>query len=154
MKSTYLFFCLLLALAITSDGLSAQTYSGKTKEINKILANIKSFSQYYMNGETDKLVACYTEDGKILPVGRDIMEGTATLRQYWDLPEGIKVLYHKVTPTEIRVVKDVAYDYGYYEGTTQGRDGSKSDFSGKYVIVWKKVNKEWKIYLDMWSKVE
>lgn len=144
----------LIVLSLGFSALQAQTYTGKAKEIDKILTNIKQFSQYYMDGKTDELVACYTEDGKIFPVGRDIMEGTSLLRKYWDLPEGVKVLHHKATPTEIRVVKDVAYDYGYYEGTTQRQDGTKSDFTGKYIIVWKKVGKEWKIYLDMWSKLE
>jgi len=140
------FFVLIL-----SSNLSAQTYIGKEKDIQQILKNIANFSQFYMNGEHQKLADCYTTDGKIFPNNRDIMEGTKTLDQYWTVPEDVKVLHHKVTPSEIRIVKKTAYDYGYYEGKTQAPDGTVSSWGGKYVIVWKKVGKEWKIYLDIWN---
>ncbi len=144
---------LFLALLCTTASYS-QVYNGKQKEINKILDNIKSFSQYYMNGEADKIAACYTKDGKIFPAGQEIIEGTNDLNKFWTLPSDVKVLKHKVTPSEITIVKKTAYDYGYYEGETLLPDGKKSTWKGKYVIVWKKVGNDWKIYLDCWNRID
>lgn len=131
----------------------SQEYHGKKKDIDQILKNVKLFSHYYVNHKTDSLVACYTDDGKILPGGSDIMEGADALYKWWNYPETVKVLRHKITPSEIRIVKGYAYDYGYYEGETLKEDGTTSAWKGKYVIVWKKVGKDWKIYLDIWNRM-
>ena len=132
----------------------SQTYIGKKKEINKILKNVENFSKSVMAGDYQQIAAAYTADGKIFPTGRDVMEGTASLEKYWKPSEGWKTTYHKVTPTEIRIVKKTAYDYGYYEGESMSPEGEKSTWQGKYVIVWKKVGKEWKIYLDIWNRMD
>lgn len=131
--------------------LSAQTYIGKQKDIDKILKKVAAFSKYVVAGDAEAIAASYTADGKIFPNKKDILEGTAALQEYWKPREGWKTTYHKVTPQEIRIVKKTAYDYGYYEGESQSPDGTKSQWKGKYVIVWKKVKKDWKIYLDIWN---
>lgn len=141
-----------LLLLLTAN-LSAQQYHGKAKDIDQILANIKSFSSYYVNGETEKLVACYTKDGKILPGNSDVRTGPEALRQWWAVREGVTILRHKITPLEIRVTGKYAHDHGYYEGETMNAEGEKFPFKGKYVIVWQKVGKVWKIYLDMWNSL-
>ena len=142
----------ILFLFITS--LSAQTFKGKQKDIDAILKNIDQFSQNYMNGDAKAIANSYTTDGKIFPSDKDIISGTEGLLKYWTLPDGIKVKYHKITPLEIVVIKKTAYDYGYYEGETILKDGSSSKWKGKYTIVWKKVNKEWKMYLDIWNRIK
>jgi ketosteroid isomerase-like protein len=147
-KIALLIFALILSLNANS-----QSYTGKQKDIQQILKNIEAFSQAYMNGEAETIANAYTTDGKIFPNRREIIEGTKDLQGYWTLPENIKVLHHKITPLEINIVKKTAYDYGYYEGKTQLADGSVSEWKGKYVIVWKKVGKEWKIYLDAWNSL-
>lgn len=136
-----------------SATLPAQEYHGKQKQINQILTNIKAFSSYYVNGETEKLVASYTEDGKILPGNSDVRSGPEALRKWWAVREGVTILRHKITPLEIRITGKYAHDHGYYEGETMNAAGEKFPFKGKYVIVWQRVGKEWKIYLDMWNSL-
>ena len=82
-----------------------------------------------------------------------LLAGKEELSKYWAPSEGGKVTFHKITPEEIKVVKKTAYDFGYYEGTTTTTEGEKVNWKGKYVIVWKKIGKEWKIYLDCWNRV-
>ncbi|MEO0584930.1 MAG: nuclear transport factor 2 family protein [Bacteroidota bacterium] len=67
------------------------------------------------------------------------------------MPEGVAITYHKVTPEEIKIIGDEAYDYGYYEGKTKSAERGESSWGGKYVIIWRKVEGEWKIYLDIWN---
>lgn len=131
----------------------SQNYEGKQKEIDKILKNIKQFSQHYVDGEIAKLARCYTTDGKLFPSNSDIIEGTEAIEKRWQLKEGTRILSHKATPLEIKVVKDTAYDFGYYEGVSVNAAGEEYPFKGKYVIVWKKVDKDWKIYLDIWNQL-
>jgi len=145
---------LFLILAILNIGfLNAQNFYGPEADLAQIKENISIFSKFYMNGDIDKLTLCYTTDGKIFPNGTKIISGHEAIERKWTLPEGVKILHHKITPEEIRIVDDYAYDYGYYAGATQVQDGSESTWQGKYVIVWKKIGGEWKIFLDIWNSV-
>lgn len=122
-------------------------------DLEIIKKNSMAFSKAYMDGDVDALVNLYTDDGKIFPNNRMIMAGTSDLKKYWTMPEGFKTLHHKVTPDEIHIENDIAYDYGYYEGKTLTKDKKESSWQGKYLIVWKKIEGDWKIYLDIWNSV-
>ncbi len=121
------------------------------KEI--IEKNIKAFSKAYMELDYEGLANLYAEDGKIFPNNSDIISGRPAIKRKWILPEGMDIKYHKVTPSEIKIIDDYAYDYGYYEGASLNYKNEESPFKGKYVIVWKKVDNDWKIYLDIWNKI-
>lgn len=132
----------------------AQKHSGNPKDIDIILTNIDLFSSYYINGQYKKLAECYTVDGKIFPDKTDIIEGTDQIEKRWILPKDVKILDHKITPLEIKIIDDHAYDYGYYEGSTLLANGNTVSWKGKYVIVWRKENNNWKIYLDSWNRID
>lgn len=133
--------------------LSAQVYTGDPDEIQRILQHIDAFSEAYMNSDYDAIANAYTEDGKIMPAGPKIIEGRAAIKERWILPEGVSVPYHKIMPEEITIIGDTAYDIGYYEGRTRRASGEESGWQGKYVIIWKKVDGDWKIYVDIWNRV-
>lgn len=147
---------LLLAcfMVITPILVKAQIYDGDSTEINLILSNIKQFSQAYMDGDFRKMAEAYTEDGKIMPNNTMIIEGHEAIYERWVLPEGVTILKHKVMPEEIKIIGDYAYDIGYYEGQTKQLDGNIASWKGKYVIVWQKVEDVWKIYVDIWNRVQ
>ena len=127
-----------------------QTNDQQHKEL---LAGIADFSKQVVAGNAKAVAAMYTEDGKIFPGGRRIMEGQEVLEQYWTPSETARISYHKITPEEIKFIGDYAYDFGYYEGKTMTTEGETSDWAGNYVIVWKRVGEEWKIYLDIWNRI-
>lgn len=127
--------------------------SSTKSDLDKIYNNIKAFSQAYMSSDADALTNMYTNDGKIFPNNRNILSGPSDLKTYWTVPKGVKILHHKVSPTAIKIVDDTAYDYGYYEGKTLTVDKKEISWKGKYLIVWKKINGDWKIYLDIWNNV-
>lgn len=118
-----------------------------------IRRHIKAFSEAYMAKDHLAIANFYTTDGKIFPTNAPIIEGRAAIAQRWKISEESTNLYHKVTPIEIKIVGDTAYDHGLYEGSITNAKGVVTDFSGKYVIVWKKVEGDWKIYLDIWNKL-
>ncbi len=144
----------LILVLLSAVTLSAQKLEGNQEDLNIILKNIELFSSYFMAGEAEKMAQCYTVDGKIFPSGQNIIEGTSGLNQYWTLSEGTTIVKHKIIPREIKIIEDYAYDYGYYEGATKNASGQVSTWQGKYVIVWKKVDDQWKIYLDIWNPLQ
>lgn len=122
-------------------------------DLEVINDNISAFSKAYMDGDIDELVSMYTDDGKIFPNNLKIMVGKTDLKSYWTIPKDVKISHHKVTPTEIKIENDIAYDYGYYEGKTLTKNKKEVSWQGKYIIVWKKIDDQWKIYLDIWNNV-
>jgi len=146
-------FVLTVLLATTLFNANAQNFIGDKKDIDEITQKIAGFSEFVMTSDYDKIAAAYTHDGKIMPDGTKIIEGYEDIKKRWTLPEGVSIPYHKILPEEIKVIEDHAYDYGYYEGKTKRADGSEVSWKGKYVIVWRKEEGQWKIYLDIWNRV-
>jgi ketosteroid isomerase-like protein len=142
---------LLLFLGMT---IYAQEYSGKGEDINKILNNIDSFSKACLLENHDKLTSLYSKDGKIFPAGEDIKIGHHAIKKRWKLSRGMKLISHKVTPREIRIIDDYAYDYGYYAMTIVDKKGRETPSKGNYMIIWKKTDDDWKIYLDIWNRID
>ena len=143
-----------LLVLLLSLNIFAQEYSGKGEDINKILTTIDAFSKAYVSADYDKLTTFYSTDGKIFPSGADIIVGHKAIKKRWILPKGSKILYHKITPEEIKIIDDYAYDYGYYKGVSTSKKGVTNTFKGKYVIIWRKDGNDWKIYLDIWNRID
>ncbi len=122
-------------------------------EKEKIILMARKFSESYINEDYETLVNIYTSDAKIFPNNTKIIEGTEAIKKRWQLAEGYKVLHHQIIPNEIKFIGDYAYDYGYYEGKTQNPNKSISEWKGKYVVLWKKIEEDWKMYLDIWNSV-
>jgi ketosteroid isomerase-like protein len=124
------------------------------KEEEAIKAQAAKFSKYLVAGERDKVVGMYSADAKIFPSDLGILEGEE-LVNYWNPPgeRAWKTTSHKLTPVEIKVWGNEAYDYGYYEGTSSNGE-SESNWRGKYVVIWLKENGEWKMYLDIWNRIK
>ena len=128
-------------------------YGFSQTEEQKIRTLAKQFSENLMNQNLDAVVAAYTKDAKIFPERKDILEGDE-LKNYWnpEVPSSWKITYHKITPVEIKILGDEAYDYGYYEGESSN-ESETSKFRGKYVVVWRKEEGKWKMYLDIWNRM-
>ena len=144
----------LISFLILSGTIHSQNFQGSQEDIDMILSNIKDFSNAVMRSDYPTIGDAYTVDAKIFPNNRDIIQGREAIIKYWTLPEGVQTKYHKIIPEEIKVLGNEAYDYGYYEGTTKRSDGSESNWKGKYVIIWRKVDQEWKMYLDIWNRIQ
>ena len=153
MKRTIKLLTILFLWLATIMGHS-QNFIGDEKEISIILENIKSFSESVMESDYEKIVNAYTSDAKIFPSNTKIITGREAIVKYWTLPDGTNITHHKIIPEEIKIIGDEAYDYGYYEGQTRRSDGNESNWKGKYVIVWRRVDNDWKMYLDIWNRVQ
>lgn len=141
-------------LLLLSTFFYAQEYSGKGADINSILNHIDKFSKACVAGNHDELTSLYSMDGKIFPAGEDISIGREAIRKRWILPKGMRWVSHKVSPKEIRIIQDYAYDYGNYTTILVNKKGKEIISKGNYIIIWKKIDNDWKIYLDIWNKIE
>ncbi len=141
-------------LLFLSVNFYAQEYSGRGEDINTILNNIDNFSKACVGENHDELTSLYSKDGKIFPAGEDVSIGHEAIRKRWTLPKGVKLVSHKVIPKEIRIIDAYAYDYGYYKMTIVNKKGKETTSKGNYIIIWRKENNDWKIYLDIWNRID
>lgn len=146
-------YLLILIAMLSFNQIQCQTFNGDQKDVEMILKKTENFSKYVMASDYDNIDASYTKDAKIFPNKMNILEGKDILK-YWTLPEGLSTSHHKIFQSEITIVDNTAYDYGYYEGKTKNDKGEERAWGGKYVIVWKKADGDWKMYLDIWNNTE
>lgn len=144
--------CLLLAPAALAQPEMVTT--GNEGDVAAILEQSGAFSTAYMQGDIEALVAVYAEDGIAATGGRDFIRGHEALLRFWTLPEGRTVTHHAATPVEVHVEGDLAYDWGYYEGTVAQDGEARPPFRGKYLIVWQRdPDGVWRIAHDMWNSL-
>lgn len=121
---------------------------------DKIKAAAKKFSIAYLNKDYEAIAALYTKDAKIFPNNAPIIAGYEAIKKRWEGSSGYTALEHEIIATEIVVLMDTAYDYGIYKGKNKKDDGTEITYQGKYVVIWKKINEEWKMYLDIWNRIK
>ena len=91
----------------------SQTYTGDPHQIAIILENTKQFSAAVMAGDHTDIAEKYTKDAKFFPNSTLIIEGRKAIQSYWTSSGDSRTIYHKVTPSEIKIISNEAYDYGY-----------------------------------------
>jgi ketosteroid isomerase-like protein len=121
----------------------------KSKEIHEaILAAEKRFVAAYNRGDAPGLVAFYTSDGQIMPPNMEVVAGPVALeglfRRFWDAGDTVIEL----ETVEAEGSGNIAYEVGRY--TLSGKTGKVND-QGKYIVVWKKVDGQWKLYRDIFN---
>ncbi|WP_081740500.1 YybH family protein [Aquimarina pacifica] len=113
-----------------------------------------AFSASYIKQDYEAIARSYTEDAKIFPNNTSIISGYEAIKKRWSGASGYVPIEHEIIPEEIIILGDTAHDYGYYKGKNKNNDGSELVYKGKYVVVWKKINNQWKMYLDIWNRVK
>jgi ketosteroid isomerase-like protein len=126
---------------------------GNKEDLDQIITQSMAFSATYMQEDHEKLAAFYTEKGVIMPGGADIIRGREAIANRWQLPDGVMIHNHRAFPEKIELIGDTAIDYGYYEGSSQDPGKDVSVWKGKYVIIWKKVDGNWLMDIDIWNRV-
>jgi uncharacterized protein (TIGR02246 family) len=100
--------------------------------------------------DTMSIANVYAADGYFMPPNAPRIDGRDAIRSAWaGMLQGSNFSL-TLRPTEIVVAQsaDIAYDIGTYSLGMDGPEGRIED-EGKYVVVWKKVNGEWKIVADI-----
>lgn len=148
---------LLCALALAACSVrSAHDLDGSgtepdPAEVARITEAARRFSAAYVAGDVETMVSLYTPDAVIFPGSSEALTGHDAIRRYWALPPGQRVTLHRSTPTEIRIDGDHAYDHGVYEVSGERGGTAWGPSHGKYVIVWRRTPRGWRMHLDMWN---
>ena len=92
----------------------------------------------------------YTEDGAVMPPNAPISKGRKAIQQTWKSMMQTPGFDLTFVPEQIIVSSsgDMALDRGTYN-LTIAPNGTKQTDTGKYVVVWRKIGREWKAAADI-----
>lgn len=102
--------------------------------------------------DAGSITAYYAPNGQLFPPNRGVATGSQAIQASWAEDFALPNIDLSFEPRRIEVAAsgDMASDVGTYRVSLDGPDGRISD-TGKYVVVWQKVNGEWKIMADIWN---
>ena len=123
-----------------------------TAEVRQAIeALIKQLEDALNKGDAAAIAALYTEEARVLPPNGPMIVGREAIQNshQGDIDAGLSDL--QLTTLEVGVVRDLAYEIGEYTETIQPEEGEAIRDQGKYVVVWKRENGEWKLDVDIWN---
>ena len=103
----------------------------------------------FNKGDFEGAAQLYTVDAIAFPPGSAMVRGRAAIGTMW---KGMaeQVSNPKVTTLEVkRLSPSTAREIGTFSLTT--KEPSPKEVSGKYLVVWERVQGEWKLAADIWN---
>jgi ketosteroid isomerase-like protein len=106
------------------------------------------FSADFAKGDVKAVASHYTATAWAFPPNDDIARGREAIGKLWKgaMDAGIKEV--KLVTVEVEAHGDAAHEVGTYVLTGEG---GKTLDTGKYVVVWKREGRQWRIHRDIWN---
>jgi len=123
-----------------------QEDSSKIRE--GILAANENFMASFNQGDASGLAALYTENGQLLPPNGDFVTGRQAIQGFWQAVMDMGVKSAELETVEVEGMGKTAYEVGEYK---MFADGDQIIDTGKYVVIWKQVEGQWKLHRDIWN---
>jgi ketosteroid isomerase-like protein len=113
-----------------------------------ILASTREWEAKLEAGDAAGIAALYAEDAQLLPPNMAIVNGRASIQQFWQGAIDAGMKHGKLELVELHGSGDTMTEVGRYVIS----DGNgKTLETGKYTVIWKKVKGRWSLYRDMWN---
>jgi len=105
---------------------------------------------FFNKGDFDGVASLYTADATAFPPGSGMVKGRAAIGAMW---KGMadQITDPKVTTLDVkRLGPAAAREIGTFSLKTKG--SAPKEMTGKYVVIWQKVGKDWKLATDIWNE--
>ncbi|MGN6747579.1 MAG: YybH family protein [Xanthobacteraceae bacterium] len=104
----------------------------------------------FNKGDFDGVASLYTADATAFPPGSAMVKGRAAIAAMW---KGMAehATDPKVTTLEVtRLGPAAAREIGTFSLKT--KESPPKDITGKYVVIWQKAGRDWKLATDIWNE--
>ena len=130
---------------------SAATVDAKADE-GAIREQVTRWLQLVAAKDASGIAKFYTEDGAVMPPNAPIAKGHASIEKAWASMMSTPGFDLTFAPEEIVLSSsgDMALDRGTYRLAIAPSGKPQTD-TGKYVVVWRKVDGEWKAAADIFN---
>ena len=102
----------------------------------------------FLSGNARDVASFYTEDAILMPTGSEPLQGTASIADLWGAVLNMGIKEVKLETREVDAQGATAIEMGQY--TLRGGAGEVMD-RGKYIVIWKLIQGEWKLHRDIWN---
>lgn len=144
--------CSVVVCFLLSAALLAQ--SAKQSKDETAIKNLdRQWSEAVQAKDLDRSVSFYGSGASVFPFSAPIASGPENIRQLWQNLFGAPGFHLEFSPRKIEVSKsgDMAYDTGTFELTVNDAQGNPTTTPGKYVVVWREQNGQWKAVADIFN---
>lgn len=124
------------------------TLSGLTKVSDAIMAANENFMTVFKRIDAAGLANLYTEDGQVLAPNSDFLTGRESIQALWQSIFDMGVKEIKLEIIDVEDHGDTAIEVSNY--TLYDDEGQELD-KGKYIVIWKQRNGQWKLYRDIFN---
>jgi uncharacterized protein (TIGR02246 family) len=129
--------------------LSADFAASQQRDIRaEIEAGNKKFVEAVQQGDATAVAELYTINAMVLPANSDTVNGKEAIKSLFQglINSGVKGI--TLTTLEVERYGNTANEVGRY--TLKGGNGQTLD-QGKYIVIWKRVNGQWKLHRDIFN---
>ena len=103
----------------------------------------------FNKGDAAAVAALYAEDAYVLPPGSGMVKGRAAIEAFWR-QAAQQMTDAKLTTIDVLPLgRSAAREIGTV--TLKTKSQPPQEVVGKYVVVWRKVGREWKLAADIWN---
>ncbi len=131
----------------TTDAMESAAAFDLASAKSTIESQNAKFMDAFKKGDSAAVAASYTSDGVLLPPNSETVQG-AGIVSLWGSFMGMGVKEVKLSVDDVAGNAEILSETGRYE--IFGAENKMLD-KGKYIVVWKPVNGEWKMYRDIWN---
>lgn len=141
---------LLLTLIVAASATVA--YSQPASAARKAIeANAKTFIEELNKGNAAGVAQIYAIDAKLLPPNDKMIEGRANIQTFWAGAIGAGLKLTSLSITTLTPAGNLLVETGKYVSTIPGAGGATITDEGKYVVVWRREGRGWKIIRDIFN---
>jgi uncharacterized protein (TIGR02246 family) len=105
---------------------------------------------FFNKGDFDGVASVYATDATAFPPGSAMVKGRAAIGAMW---KGMaeQATDPKVTTLDVKKLgPSAAREIGTFSLKT--KDSPAKEITGKYVVIWQKVGRDWKVATDIWNE--
>ena len=103
----------------------------------------------FNKGDAAAVAVLYTEDAYVLPPGSAMVKGRAAIEAFWRQAAQQMTDVKLTTVDVLPLGRSAAREIGTV--TLKTKSQPPQEVVGKYVVVWRKIGRDWKLATDIWN---
>jgi uncharacterized protein (TIGR02246 family) len=111
----------------------------------------RKFSEGFLRGDASITASGYGEDSVVFPPNGDFVQGKKAIEEFWRdvIASGVKEA--NLTTLDLLGNENFVCERGTGMLKVQSKHGKITQQKIKYVVVWKRMENEWKNLWDIWN---
>jgi uncharacterized protein (TIGR02246 family) len=133
---------IVLSLGVVGESSAQKNARTEIEAVNK------QFAAAVSRGDATAVGALYSGKAQVFAPNAPVVAGRTAIEAMWKGVFGAGIAGASLTSTEVETHGETAIESGTYEMTL--KDGKVAD-RGKYIVIWKRENGQWRIHRDIWN---